>query len=176
MTIILCWMSAFSIILYWILACLVGIEYELKTWMSLMRDLVIISIAAPLVIKKLKSINIAVLLLMIIIIDLTYIIMDPKQVIMLVLMFAMNGAWTYLLTLNNYITAIIWLMSFLVQNFLLGTFKDELITMFGENEIGVQWAHSMALQTGIQLLIVDLFPILLVKNHESIRKQMIGKQ
>ena len=67
-------------------------------------------------------------------------------------------------------------MSFLVQNFLLGTFKDELITMFGENEIGVQWAHSMALQTGIQLLIVDLFPILLVKNHESIRKQMIGKQ
>ena len=82
-------------------------EYELKTWMSLMRDFVIVSIAAPLIIKKLKSINIAVLIIMIIITDLTYIVMDPKQVIMLVLMFAMNGAWTYLLTLNNYITAII---------------------------------------------------------------------
>ena len=96
---------------------------------------------------------------MLIITDLTYIIMDPKQVIMLVLMFAMNGAWTYLLTLNNYITGVVLLMSYCVQNFLLTVLRDELVTMFGENKIGIDWVESMTSQIGLQLLIVDLFAI-----------------
>ena len=61
-----------------------GLEHELNVWLSLMRDFVIISVGAPFVIKKLKSINIAVLIIVLIVTDLTIIVMEPKAAIYLV--------------------------------------------------------------------------------------------